>query len=687
MNGLIKNIASIDFLKNLRIQSLIGIVIILFTIKLFLPTDSALILFLSDALVIAATILIIYSVSDFHSAVKSNLLSLVINVGILSFVMFLLITFSDSILKLIYRNLGEKIKNPDLLYLIITFFYVSIFIISLSYIFLSFKQFYFAKQRSDKRIYFDTLSVFFLLALATAFLGDIKNLSFINKTFFIVSVFLIVKTSLKISWIAFISKKEKVLLLGLTLIILTLLALNIANGGENTTHYKVVNAFSPAVNVFHELVVIYGLVYFSILFFTTLFHLPTAEAFDRKSKEISSLQYFSRLITQVLDFNELLETIADMAVKVCYADAGWIVLVEGDKRKILAAKNIANADAEILTSHILSQPTSLIQKNENMIYEIENERNLPILSENISSLAVSILKMHEEVKGYLFAARKTNLPFDDDDKNALGTLADYASVAVDNANLLKESIEIERLEKELDVAREIQKKILPSKNPEYDGLEISTAFIPAFEVGGDYYDLFELGNNKLAFIIADVSGKGITAAFVMAEIKGIFESLAKTSLLPQEILTNANQILKRTLNKKNFVSAAYGILDLNENVLTVARAGHCPILVVRDNSAINLKSSGLALGLNFTSYFDQTLEEIKFNLKSQDVLVLYTDGITEAKNASLEDFGEENFKNILIKNCKLSADEIINEIIKSVTLFSQNTTQYDDITLVIFKRK
>ncbi len=687
MNDLLKNIASVDFLKNLKIQFLIGIVIILFGLKLFLPSDSTFIIFLSDALIIAATILIIYSFSDLNAAAKSNLLSLVINVGILSFVMYILVTFSDSILKLIYSNLGEKIKNPDLLYLIITFFYVSIFIISLSYIFLAFKQFYFAKQRSGRHIYFDTMSIFFLLALATAFLHEIKSLSFINKTFFIVSIFLIVLTSLKISWIAFLSKKEKVLLLGLSVVILIVLALNIANGGENTTHYKVVNAFSPAVYLFHQLIIIYGLVYFSILFFTTLFHLPTAEAFDRKSKEISSLQYFSRLITQVLDFNELLETIADIAVKVCYADASWIVLIEGDNRKILAAKNINNSNSEILTSHILSKQTALVQKKENMIYEIQNDKNLPTLSENISSLAVSILKMHGEVKGYLFAARKTNFPFDDDDKNALGTLADYASVAIENANLLKESIEKERLEKELDVAREIQKKILPSKNPEYDGLEISTAFIPAFEVGGDYYDFFELGNNKLAFIIADVSGKGISAAFVMAEIKGIFESLANTSLSPKEILTSANQILKRTLDKKNFVSAAYGILDLNENLLTVSRAGHCPILIVRDNSIINLRSSGLALGLNFTSYFDHTLEEIKFNLKNEDVLVLYTDGITEAKNASLEDFGEDNLENILIKNCKLSADEIINEIIQSVTLFSQNTTQYDDITLVIFKRK
>ena len=104
---------------------------------------------------------------------------------------------------------------------------------------------------------------------------------------------------------------------------------------------------------------------------------------------------------------------------------------------------------------------------------------------------------------------------------------------MENAKLLEESIEKERLEKELDVAREIQRKILPSKNPEFDSLSISSTFIPAFEVGGDYYDFFEISENKLGFVIADVSGKGISAAFIMAEVKGIFESLSQNFTVSQ----------------------------------------------------------------------------------------------------------------------------------------------------------
>jgi serine phosphatase RsbU (regulator of sigma subunit) len=321
------------------------------------------------------------------------------------------------------------------------------------------------------------------------------------------------------------------------------------------------------------------------------------------------------------------------------------------------------------------------------IYKLSSLRDVPELSEKYSSVAISALQVHQGVKGYLFASKKGDMLFDDEDKNALNTFADYASVAMENSKLLEQSIEKERLEKELDVAREVQRKILPRTNPQYSGLDVYATFIPAFEVGGDYYDFFEISQNKLGFVIADVSGKGITAAFIMAEVKGIFESLSKTSLSPKQILISANQILKRTLDRKSFVSAAFGLIDLNERKLFIARAGHCPILLIRNGISQDVKPSGLGLGLDYSNYFASTLEEVKLDLQKDDVLVLFTDGITEAKDSQKEDFGEVNFERVLTENSHLTAEQITNQVIKSVTLFSKNTTQHDDITLVIFKLK
>ncbi|QKK01084.1 MAG: serine/threonine-protein phosphatase [Ignavibacteriota bacterium] len=214
---------------------------------------------------------------------------------------------------------------------------------------------------------------------------------------------------------------------------------------------------------------------------------------------------------------------------------------------------------------------------------------------------------------------------------------------------------------------------------------ISTFFTPAFEVGGDYYDFFEIDRNKLGFVIADVSGKGISAAFIMAEIKGIFNSLSKMIDTPKQILEKVNEILLQRLTKKDFVSALYGIIDSEKEELTFARAGHCPAILIRNSKIRTFKTSGIGLGLTNSFDFNNHLEEITINLKDDDTLAFYTDGITESKNDKLEDFGEEHFSNILIEHSDKSVNEIADEVIKEVSLFSRSHHQYDDITLIILK--
>lgn len=465
-----------------------------------------------------------------------------------------------------------------------------------------------------------------------------------------------------------------------------LFIVNLVNSGQGNIHYQMLTSFSPSLARFLNILMIYGAIYFSVLFFTTLFHLPTAEAYDRKAQEVSSLQYFSKLITEVLDFNDLAKTVTEIALKVCNADAAWILWKESKEFTTIAHKNIGYIDAReisnFLYGKIRNKPLSGTE-----IYSLEKFERLSSLSENYFSAAVSPLKTHTETRGYLIVSKKNNSIFNDEDINAINTFTDYAAVAIENSRLVEESIEKERLEKELDVAREVQKKILPLRHPKYDNLDISSVFIPAFEVGGDYYDFFEIDNRKLGFVIADVSGKGISAAFIMAEVKGIFESLSKTISKPKEILISANNILKRTLDRSSFVSAAYGIIDTEKETLTISRAGHCPAILVRNGIAETLRSSGIGLGLNFTEHFDNTLDETEIDLNEEDLIVLYTDGITEAKNKQLEDFGISNFEKILVDNSKLTPDEIAKRVISEVTVFSQSHSQYDDITLVILKWK
>jgi serine phosphatase RsbU (regulator of sigma subunit) len=444
------------------------------------------------------------------------------------------------------------------------------------------------------------------------------------------------------------------------------------------------NAFSPSLRQFVQIIMIYGSIYFLILFFTTLFHLPTAEAYDRKAQEVTSLQYFSKLITEVLDFNELAETVTEIAQKLSGSKAAWIIWKENSNYNAIAARNIGFLELDKMTQQILER-ISFENLSSTRIFNLKNQKVESLSENSFPVISASPIKTRGETQGILIAAKGAGEIFTKDDLNAIETFSDYASVAIENSRLLKESIEKERLEKELDVAREIQRKILPLKAPEFPSLQISSVFIPAFEVGGDYYDFFKISESKLGFVIADVSGKGISAAFIMAEIKGIFESLTKTIERPGEILIKANDILKETLDSKSFVSAAYGYFDLKEKKLFFTRAGHCPLILLRSNELKEIKPSGLGLGLSDREYFSKTLEEFSIDLNDGDTIVLYTDGVTEAKNELLEDFGDKNFMQALQSCSKLGAEELCNKIVKEITIFSSGHEQYDDITLVIFK--
>lgn len=658
---------------------------LLFIFKIFFGnSDSFYLRIILDILIAASIFFLLLALIKFENSRITTPLSLILNVGILLAIMFFIIMFSDFLLPNLFDSINLKLENPGLVYNIVSFIYVLLLLAIVSFFLITLKHFFYLNQRKNVRIYFNTMLVFFILAsLSINFFRD-EDLSFLATTFFVVSVLLMVFNSIRISWIAFLSKKEKIYLLLLSFVITTLFIVNITNSAGDNIYSQILTAFSPSLRQFNQIIMIYGSIYFLILFFTTLFHLPTAEAYDRKAQEVTSLQYFSKLITEVLDFNDLAETVTDIAQKLSGSKATWIVWKNGTKQNSLAAKNIGFVESDKVTNQILER-IRFENLTSTRTFNLKEKISEGSTSSSLSVVSVSPIKTRGETQGILVAAKGSGQIFTQDDLNAMETFSDYASVAIENSRLLEESIEKERLEKELDVAREIQRKILPSKVPEYPNLQIASVFIPAFEVGGDYYDFFKICETKLGFVIADVSGKGISAAFIMAEVKGIFESLSKTIERPKEILIKANEILKEALDSKTFVSAAYGYFDLADKKLVFSRAGHCPLFLLRGGESKQIRPAGLGLGLSDTDYFEKTLEEYSIDLIENDTIVLYTDGVTEAKNELLEDFGDKLFLEALQSNINLTAEELSNKIIKEITIFSSGHEQYDDITLVIFK--
>lgn len=681
-------------IKNSKLQFFIILIILLAVYRLiFFSVDSYFLLLLNDLIVIASITVLCLYIMDKVREKKPAPLSLIMNVGILNAFAFFIITFSENLMSGVFDEINKQNLDSGLISTIVTLVYVLIFFVFFAYVLMTFRELFFFRQTKNVRIYFQTMIIFFLLASLSMSLFRGEENSFLRTTFFVMSIILIAINSIRISWIAFINKKEKLSLLALSLVISVLFIVNIVNSTSSGVHGQLLFEFSQAFSQFSNLLLIYGAVYFSFLFVTTMFHIPTAEVYDRRAQEVSSLQYFSKLITQVLDFNDLADTVTDITIKVSNADSAWIVLGDKSRSQSLAVKNAAFVDVDIINNYLWN--IRQIEKlNDTAIFNIDDYSVKSSLSEKFGNVLVSPLKTHNDSKGFLIALRKNELIFYEEDKKVIDTFSDYASVAIDNSKLLSESIEKERLEKELDVAREIQKKILPSSDPVLEKLSVSSVFIPAFEVGGDYYDFFDSSKTdsngqagKFGFVIADVSGKGISAAFIMAEVKGIFESLSRIIESPAEILIKANQVLRDTLSRNSFVSALYGIIDIENEKLYLARAGHCPALLVRNSQVIEFKPAGIGLGLTTNHHFESTLQEQEVDLKDNDTLILYTDGITEAKNNELEDFGEQRLAKVVINNADLSADEIANKIIHDVTVFSSSHSQYDDITLVILKWK
>ena len=682
-------------LKNInyrkQIDILILIVSILVLIKLIFPVSNNYFSFVSELIVLATLFVGMIISKSFTVKKKNQPLSLVLNLGIIAAVIFLFNSLSKGFLDNVQNNLKDielyqSFSSIILIVvnLIIAFIYCGFAI----YLFSIFHELFAMRQKKDLSFYFNSMSIFFGLALLTKIL-EVKDseLGFIPLTFYVMSVFLMVINSFRVAWIAFLSKKQKLYVLFLSVILTVLFGINYGMLFDEGFIKQLLINFSPGLHVFISLVLLYGIIYNSMLFITTLFHLPTAEAIDRKVEEVSSLLDLSKLMTRVLDIKDLADSITNYTIKVCNADAAWFVDMNDKNITIKSVTNISFVEAEKITL-AFNRIGYFDQSKIKVFDKIENDANLSRAETKKFSSSVSApLIHHENSYGFLIAVRINNIPFEEDEVKAIQAFADYAAIAIENAILIEESLEKERLESELKVAREIQYKILPNHVPQFDNLKISSIFVPAFEVGGDYYDFFPLNDSKLGFVIADVSGKGISAAFIMAEVKGIFESLSKLKETPKELLIEVNKILKNSLEKKNFVTAIYGIFNCANSKLIIARAGHVPMFLCRNNYISKIIPNGIGLGIEKSDVFDNNLKEFEIELENDDVITLFTDGISEAKNKDLEEFGYSRLEKIIIEGSSLNVDELSRNIMKEVSIFSTEYQQHDDITLVLFKWK
>ena len=564
------------------------------------------------------------------------------------------------------------------------------------------------RRRGTRRNFLVFIVVLLVSSVSTMFYKPLESDPLLT-ILFVLSILAMVVNSFRLSWIVYLSKREKLFSMVYGFVLFCSFIVSLVLTIEENSLGRALLFYSRPLTTFVHGIELFAAIYFGMTFISTLFHLPTAEAFDRKISEVTSLHNLGRLVTQVFDFNELVDTVTRMTLDVCEAKNAWLEIIKpsdemspqrgllpivrsGEEVSTVSMKNIADDHIhEIMNADGASiRALGLVAKKPVVIDDVKSDFRTKHLADGkykFSSLVIVPLVSHDRVIGILYATKEMAYGFDKEDIELLSAFADQATIAIENSRLIEKSLERERLMREMLLAQAMQRKLLPQQLPALERVEIEALSTPAFEVGGDYYDFALLDEHHLAILVGDVSGKGVSAAFYMAEMKGIFQSLSRIYRSPGQFLVKAHEALIASLDKRSFISLIYAVLDVKTGQLCVARAGHCPLLYVNQSGARYIKPRGLGLGVGSSAFFEKMIVEDTMQLTQGDAVVFYTDGVTEAHPKDGDEFGYERLSEVVQSAKAKSAMEIRDAIIMAVDRHMNHEPPEDDLTIVAVRWK
>ncbi|MCA1625017.1 MAG: SpoIIE family protein phosphatase [Acidobacteria bacterium] len=431
-------------------------------------------------------------------------------------------------------------------------------------------------------------------------------------------------------------------------------------------------------------------------------------AFSRKSNptaEILESQFSSRtellgLISKVgiallssSGLDETLNQVASLVFEAVPADRCVIMLrdetAEGGMK--ISVARIRGKEEKIEEVRISRTVMDEVMKNGKSVLTSDAQHDPRYASHTMSLLGIrSVLAVPlsvgpTDVFGIIYADSPTHTAtFTEEHLNILTTLASVAAIRVENARLLEERFERERMERELELATEIQQSFQPSAPPLMDNYEFQGISFSCYEIGGDYYDFINLPDNKMLIALGDVSGKGTGAALLMSSLHAAIHGqvAAKSSLA--ELVTAVNQYLAANTPSNRFVTLFITELDPATGTLRYINAGHNPPLIGRaDGTVAQLEAGGFPLGILPMAQFELGETELQLG----EALVIYSDGVSEANNLNGDEFGLDRLIEVVRKNLRASAAGLRDKVESELSAFTQTAPANDDITLVILKRK
>jgi serine phosphatase RsbU (regulator of sigma subunit) len=381
-------------------------------------------------------------------------------------------------------------------------------------------------------------------------------------------------------------------------------------------------------------------------------------------KELSVLNDIATAVSTTHDLNQVIELIVHECVNHLNVEQGAIMLLdstETDDQFRTIVREI-DTDTDIVPYHFGVQLSGWMIKNQMplLINDFPNDNRFVNLSGEefpINSILSVPLKTKGKIIGVLNVFNKISEDgFTPNDQRMLSIIAAQSAQAIESARLYDEEKSLKIIEEELNFATEIQTNLLPKLNPQIDGFDIAGKSVPAKEVGGDYYDFIPIDKNKNAICLGDISGKGMPAAMLMANLQATLRGQALFTSSAEECLTRANKLLYRSTDLQKFATLFYGILDTAESTFHFSNAGHdFPFLIDSDKKVTRLTKGGTVLGF----MEDYQFEEDSIKLNTSDTIIIYSDGIPDAMNEQNEYFGEDRLLAILTENIKSTAEMFI----------------------------
>lgn len=388
---------------------------------------------------------------------------------------------------------------------------------------------------------------------------------------------------------------------------------------------------------------------------------------------------------------ELLDNIMDLICENLPMDRGILMIKEGNPAQFIP--KVIRINDKNLKEHKIQVSQSIINmavdKNSSILTsdaqaDTRFKAMESIIKFNIHSAMCVPLWNNREIIGIIYSDRISNLEqFTDEDLKLLTLMSNVAAVKIENARTVEQTMELEKMKKELALAAKIQEDFLPKENPPCKKFEIVGYNTPCYQVGGDYYDFIDIDPSRLGIVVADVSGKGVGASLLMASLRAALQSEVYAEYNIEDMAAKLNDFVHRSSAPNAFITFFFCELNKGNGELKYINAGHNPPLIIDKKGKITrLESSGLCLGMFPSTTYE--VKKVKINLG--EMAILYTDGITESRSKDNKEFDEKGLIKLIRKHAKLQAPKILKKVYEELDSFTAGAERMDDMTLVIIQR-